>query len=427
MPRQNIVLITCHDLGTHLGCYGVESVNSPNLDRLAAESARFDNYFCTAPQCSPSRASICTGRYPHSNGMFGLAHAPFFWSLHPTERHLAQILKDHGYRTALAGVQHVTREPAALGFERTEAGGRPCEEVAASAIACLADLAGGPEPFYLEVGFFEPHRPFDYGGAEPDDTKGVQLPGYLPDNEPCRRELAALQGAVRKVDDAIGRLVAALDATGKRGETILVFTTDHGIAMPRAKCTLYDPGIRTALLVRAPMLSGRPAVQEALTSNVDLLPTLLAAVGVPIPAAVQGRSFLGLLTGEAGEGREHVFVEKTFHNVYDPMRGVRSARYKYVRNFEANPAVDVPSDVQRGPTYPTVLAECVGRKHPETELYDLEEDPWEHNNVSGKAAYADVERDLAEALAAWMRETGDPLLEGPIRSRYYERSIEAVR
>src|SRR5512137_1579320 len=98
-------MVVCHDLGRYIGCYGVETVNTPNLDRLAAEGVRFDNYFCTAPSCSPSRAAIMTGRYPHANGMMGLAHKPFNWTLYPTERHLARLMSDAGFDTVLAGVQ----------------------------------------------------------------------------------------------------------------------------------------------------------------------------------------------------------------------------------------------------------------------------------------------------------------------------------
>ena len=161
--RPNIVVVVCHDLGRHLGCYGVSTVDSPAIDRLAAEGVRFSNSFCVAPQCSPSRAAMFTGRYPHSNGVMGLTHADFAWDLHPDERHLAQLLGAAGYHTALAGLQHESRDTGRLGFaEIMENGLEPCAAVAARAASFLERAAHAAAPFYLQVGFIEPHRLFGW-------------------------------------------------------------------------------------------------------------------------------------------------------------------------------------------------------------------------------------------------------------------------
>ena len=117
MDRPNVVLMICHDLGRHLGCYGVETVNSPNIDGFASGAVRFANNFCTAPQCSPSRASMMTGRYPHSNGILCLTHAHFAWRYNEGEVHIAQRFKEAGYRTVLAFIQHVTNDPESVGFD----------------------------------------------------------------------------------------------------------------------------------------------------------------------------------------------------------------------------------------------------------------------------------------------------------------------
>src|SRR5207302_745572 len=137
---------------------------------------------------------------------------------------------------------------------------------------------------YMEVNFFEPHRPFDFGGVEPDTAGGVSVPPYLPDNESSRAEIAALQGAIRKADTAIGEILAALDAAGRAGQTVVVFTADHGLALPRAKGTLLDAGIEVALIVRWPGRTPSGAVRDELVSNVDLVPTYLDAIGAPVPA-----------------------------------------------------------------------------------------------------------------------------------------------
>src|SRR5919204_2146664 len=120
MPHPNILFFTCHDLGRHLSCYGHTTIRTPALQALADEGVRFDNVFCTAPQCSPSRASLHTGRYPHATGVMGLAHPPFSWPLAPTERHLAQLLGEAGYSTALVGMQHLIERGSAheLGYTR---------------------------------------------------------------------------------------------------------------------------------------------------------------------------------------------------------------------------------------------------------------------------------------------------------------------
>lgn len=416
MKPQNILFLICHDLGTHLGCYGVATVASPHLDQLAAEGVRFSNNFCTAPQCSPSRAAIATGRYPHSVGMLGLAHAPFGWQLYPDERHIATVLRAAGFRTALAGIQHLTDHPASLGFD-TVAPGWLCDEVADQACHLLGALAAERTPFYLEVGFFETHRPFDHGGVAPDESHGVCIPPYLPDNAAARQEFAALQGAVRKVDAAIGRILQALDQYGLRENTLVVFTADHGIAFWRAKCSLYDPGLRTALLIRTPKAC--PRVCESLISNVDLFPTLLEAVGQTPPDNVHGQSFVAELTSGKCAARRYIFAEKTYHNLYDPMRAIRTERYKYILNFEPNLSVETPADAMRGPLYAVMANDCAGFKHAPVELYDLDQDPWEQTNCAGRAEYADIEEDLRRKLAEWMVETQDPLLDGPPPSPFY--------
>src|SRR6266545_13291 len=152
MPPPSVVFLTCHDLGQHLGCYGQPTVPSPALDRLARSGVRFERSFCTAPQCSPSRAALHTGRYPHSAGVLGLAHAPFGWRLDPRERHTAQILGEAGYSTTLVGMQHLIERGSAheLGYQEVLPVA-PAGEEAAAAIALLRKFAHAERPFYLEV------------------------------------------------------------------------------------------------------------------------------------------------------------------------------------------------------------------------------------------------------------------------------------
>jgi arylsulfatase A-like enzyme len=184
----NVLVITCHDLGRHLGCYGVPTLRTPNLDRLAAEGVRFGQAYCAAPQCSPSRAALYTGRHPHSNGVLGLTHANFGFDLHPEERHLAQLLKEDGRATALVGADHEARHvdaastAARLGFDHLERPRRG-DEIAAAAIARLEQFAAAGTPFYLQVGFNEPHRLSHPDPAAEPDYMGFRGDYLEPDDE----------------------------------------------------------------------------------------------------------------------------------------------------------------------------------------------------------------------------------------------------
>jgi N-sulfoglucosamine sulfohydrolase len=426
MP-PNILFFTCHDLGQHLGCYGRSTVPSPALDALARSGVLFERSFCTAPQCSPSRAALHTGRYPHATGMLGLAHEPFGWRLRPGERHMAERLHELGYATALVGMQHVTaRDRAAeLGYDEVRPV-RPAGEEAEAAVGLLAELSRR-EPFYLEVGFEEPHRPYDFGGAQPEASRGVAIPGYLPQTPEARQDLAAFQGAVRQMDAGVGRVLAALDQLGLAEGTWVVFATDHGIAMPRAKGTLYDPGIEAALLMRWPGggVGGGAGCAE-LVSNVDVVPTLLDGLGQPLGPELQGRSLWPLLHGRRDRPREDVFAEKTYHTHYEPMRAVRTATHKLIVNFEIGQAVDVPTDVQQSPIYPQLLRRFAPPR-PTVELYDLTSDPWEQTNLADEPGLTAVQRELVDRLRRWMGETEDPILDGPIASPYYAAALARLR
>jgi N-sulfoglucosamine sulfohydrolase len=422
--RPNVIQICCHDLGRHLGCYGVETVHTPNIDSLAASGARFENSFCSAPQCSPSRAALATGRYPHQNGVMGLAHGAFGWDLGPEERPIANLMREHGHQTHLFGLQHVTNEIERLGFDHVHGRG-VARDVAAKVEAFLGNPGSAADgPFYAEINLFEPHRPYDHGGVEPDDSKGASIPPYLPQDGHSREEMAELQGAVREADRAVGRVLEALEGAGLSRNTLVLFTADHGIAMPRAKCTLYDAGIEVPLIVRWPGVIGEGRRYTELVSNVDILPTLLESVGAPIPENVQGRSLLPLLRGESYEPREAAFAEKTFHSYYDPRRCVRTRRFKLIRNFDASFQVEVPSDIQRGPIFRNHTELYSANPAPTVELYDLRADPLEERNLAGEKDLSEVERDLTSRLRSWMEETGDPLLDGPVPSPRYRQAVE---
>ncbi len=401
-PAHDVVVITTHDIGRRLHCYGVESVATPNLDRLAADGVLFRHAFATAPQCSPSRASLATGLYPHSNGVMGLAHPGFDWEL--ATPHAAAIFAAAGFATHLFGSQHVTQHPERLGFEGIHHDAGAVEGV-------LASLPSDRR-VYLEINFEETHRPYPPAG---DPPKGLIVPGYLPAGGEAVQEMTAVEQAIMVMDRAAGVVLAALEKAGRTDGAIVVFTTDHGLAMPRAKCTLYDPGLEVALIVRGPGFAPG-GVEDGLVSNLDVLPTLLKAAGVAPPPATQGRSLF--------QPRDAIFAEKTFHSYYDPMRCVRTRRHKYIRNFETAFAVEVPGDIQPGPIFRADPGRYSTDRPAVVELYDLDADPLEQHNLAGSPDHTVREKELDSALWAWMRESGDPLLDGPISSPRYRLAMQ---
>lgn len=433
-PRPNILVLHCHDLGRHLHCYGIDSVQSPNLDRFASEGVLFERSFCTAPQCSPSRASIFTGRYPHSNGVMGLTHANFAWDLDPGEQHLGQILRGAGYATVGVGVMHETRSDARRCGLDDYTPGALAEPVADAAIAKLGTLAQlKDKPFYMQAGCIEPHRLNAGGNADvgflgarlkPDASLGVQIPKYLRDTPGTRTELAEFQGAIRHMDAHVGRILQALRELKLDQNTLVVFTTDHGIAMPRAKCSVYEPGLQTAFIVRYPRRNGwhGGARQRAMISNIDYLPTLLDAAGIAVPSNVQGSSFAPLLDGGRYKPREVVFGEITYHDYYDPRRSIRTETHKLIVNFSSAPAFMDPSQSWR-PRSDTVVPENHALAyHPPFELYDLVADPWEQRDIAADPANQGVLESLRAQLLRHMQDTRDPILQGAVTSPLHRRS-----
>lgn len=452
MPRPNILLIHCHDLGRHLGCYGVSTVCSPNLDRLASQGITATGMFAAAPQCSPSRAALFTGRWPHANGVMGLTHGSFGWDLDTGERHLASLLTDAGYHTELLGVHHESRTGGSdtaigerLGFARVQTGGL-ADTVAERGTAALTQAAASEQPFYLQVGFAEPHRmPGDRdpdgvmgflgNHIEPDTRQGITVPPYLVDDHDARAELAELQGSIRHMDAAVGRILTELDRLGLTDDTITIFTTDHGLALPRAKCSLYDPGLEIAFLARWPGggWSGG-TTYPGLVSNVNVVPTLLDAVGLAAgtPHPLHGVSFAAALAGGQRPANTEpadsgpVFAEMTYHDYYDPRRCIRTDEWKLIANFSSAPGFMDPSQSWRRRCRPKQPSYPHSAYHPSLELYRLRDDPSERHDVADVASHADVCHELIAQLGAWMTITGDPLLQSAVTSPRHRQTLDRI-
>lgn len=413
--RENVLLVHWHDLGRSLGVYGHADILSPRLDRLAGEGILFTRAHAAAPLCSPSRGALFTGRYPHSNGLMGLAHHG--WEYRAGVRTLPQILAEHGWYTALFGMQHETSYPARLGFDEFDVSNSYCDYVVPRTAQWLTESAPmeGDQPFLLAAGFFETHRPYPRERYEPADPSDVDVPVYLPDTPDVRGDLAAFHGSIAVADAAVGRLLDTLADTGLDESTWAVFFTDHGAPFPRAKSTLYDAGTGIALIIRPPgRLSVVPRAYDELFSGVDLVPTLLELLGVDVPVDVEGLSHAPNLLAPPTDSvavREHVYTEKTYHDSFDPIRAIRTKQFSYIENYANRPLLDLPWDIEESPSGRAVEWSMSGRR-PDRELYDLSADPEElHNLLAGDSSdRAEAIADhLAVELTDWRQKTGDAI------------------
>jgi N-sulfoglucosamine sulfohydrolase len=417
MPAPlNVLYIHSHDTGRYIQPYG-HAVPTPNMQAFAERGVLFRQAFCAGPTCSPSRSALLTGANPHRNGMLGLRHRGFGLA-HP-EWHLARFLEEHGYRTAAFGNEHVTDNPApheSVWQTQEPLGRAPALERARRAVEWLAE-GDRSAPFFLSLGFFDTHRPFPEPGPE-CDARYLQPPACLPDTPETRRDMAAFHQMARDLDTAFGRVMADLARLDLARDTLIISTTDHGIAFPRMKCNLQDTGIGVLLMLKSP---GLPAGQviDSMVTHLDLFPTICDLAGLPRPGWLEGRSLLPLLRGDLDPARpdalhEEIFSEVTFHAAYEPQRAVRTPRWKYIRRCAENPVVLSPN-CDDGPSK-TLWIEAGWRGRPlETELlYDLLFDPMESNNLAASPAHAEVLADLRGRLHAWMERTDDPILNGPV-------------
>lgn len=410
--RENVLLVHWHDLGRHLELYGASGAYCPSLDQLASEGVLLTQAHATAPLCSPSRGSLLTGRYPHSNGVVGLAHHG--WEYREGVQTLPQILGDHGWQTSLFGMQHESAVPGRLGYDEFDVTDSDCDYVVDRAEEWLAEAAkrrddGSDAPFLLNTGFFEVHRPYSPERYPAGDPNAFDVPSYLPDTAGVREDLALFHGSIKVADAAVGRLLGALDRSGFADNTWVVFFTDHGEAFPGAKSTLYDRGTGISFIVRPPRSrSVPPARYEGLFSGVDLVPTLLDLLGVEVPTAVEGVSHAAVFAGSdrTTEVRDAVFTQKNYHDSYDPIRAIRTNEFSFIENFAPRSALELPLDIADSPSG-RALGDSHRRPRAARELYDLKSDPGEQNNLAGDPAYVEIEAELEQRLHRWQTDVGD--------------------
>ncbi len=390
--------------------YGFQ-VPTPNIQMLADQGVLFREAFCAAPTCSGSRASLLTGRYCHNNGMLGLAHRG--WELHDYEQHWIHPLRAAGYRSTMIGEQHISVDPGVIGYDEVlPVGSTRAQDVAPLTIEALRK-APADRPWFMSVGFFETHRDFS-APTSVRDTLYSLPPANLPDVVATRRDVAAFKASARSLDQGIGAVLHALHDFGLVEDTLVICTTDHGVAFPGSKATLSDRGIGVMMIVRGPGGFSAGKVIDAPVSHLDVYPTLCELAGVEQPAGLQGVSLMPLVRGEVERLHDAIFAEVTFHAAYEPQRAIRTERWKYIRRFDdyRYPVLANCDDSESKQLW--IEAGWGQRTVPRERLYDLVLDPAEGDNLAADPDFREQLDELRSRLQSWMRETDDPLLDGPV-------------
>lgn len=423
---MNILYMHTHDSGRFLSPYGVDTPTD-NLLNFAKDSVVFREAFCASPTCSPSRAALLTGTYPHNNGMLGLAHRGF--KLNDYNKHLVNYLKKFDYEAVLCGVQHEAAlwrnhklAAETIGYDinlTTDSENMKDEELvfwdienakkAVSYIKAVKD-----KKFFLSFGMFATHRKYPVEIDEAVDERYIALPPLTVDNEGNRKDTAKFYTSAKYADKCIGMIIEALKETGLYEDTLIIFTTDHGMANPFNKCNLLDFGTGVSLILRDPKQKEQGRVIDALVSHVDIFPTICDLLNLEKPDWIQGVSLSELLSGNISKVRDEVFAETNFHTSYEPARSVRTNRYKYIRYYDnynkinySNMDDSIPKDF--------LLENGLLEKEKDMEaLYDLYYDPYEKNNLVNDEKCGEVLEDLRKRLLNWQMETDDIILEGDI-------------
>lgn len=455
-PRQpNVLLVLTEDQGPHMSALGTAGLQTPNMDRLLDTGVYFERAFVSYPVCSPSKASLYTGTYAHTNGLINNTQNFFVHAaqLQPGQRTnpiyqrvqidselrtLTEILKEAGYHTAVSGKLHVAPNEK---FPYDEMF-KPNETPRTTRMIEAAQAAG--KPFFFFANIQAPHRPYRNSdevaiGVDPAE---VELPAFLPDTPVVRQDWAEYLDYVEVADAELGAVLRALEETGTLENTLIVFMGDHGPPYHRGKMSLYQFGLHVPFVICGPDIPQGVRTSE-MASNVDLLATLTELLDLPVPPQQQGQSLAGVVRGDAGAtGRPLVFAEIMHGGQQrdDGMqeRSVFDGRYKLIYRENVDKPRDVNSDlkyfvlelpdgqkikwrnrvydeiVKRKAEFPeafTLLTQIDPQSYgvtlPTFELYDTESDPAELHDVAGQPQYAEIERRLKEELRTWAVETGD--------------------
>lgn len=412
-PRR-IIEITLNDAGRQFGCYGAAGNFTPHIDKMAAEGVRFAEHFSVASVCMPSRLGILTGKYVHHTHLY---------FCDPNEQTIPKLLGNAGYRTILCGEKEhnsYKRDPRfgytgddigqdIVGFSEHWSDSADGAWIA-NKVCNFLNSSAADEPFFLCANLHEAHARYWREPSEREIDEVVfppLLPGF-PDTRPSRKQFASFCKHLAEGDRAVGQILDCIRVSGKEDDTLVVFTVDHGIDFPRAKQTLYDSGVNTPLILWGPAWL-KPGVVNGLSCHCDILPTLCELTGIVPPPDLDGVSLVPAM--EKGEtARSFVFLEKGWDNPNEPIRGIRTKQYKYIKNYRPGwpiPAVksyiaDVGAD--------EYIARFARLVRPAEELYDLVNDPSEQDNLAENPAYAQIKSDLNRQMTELMVNNKDELL-----------------
>jgi len=406
MSKPNIIYLHSHDTGRYVQPYGY-SVTTPNIQRLAEEGVLFRQTYCAAPTCSASRAALLTGQSAHSAGMTGLVNRG--WQLNDYRQHLLHTLKAAGYHTVLGGLQHLHRDRTYLGFDQIVAPEKSTRVADVAPLAADFLKCEPAQPFFLDVGFFETHR--DFPQADPASARYLRPPAPLPDTPEVRQDMADFAKMAADLDRGVGLILDALTESGLADNTLVIQTTDHGLAFPAMKCNLTGHGMGVLHIMRGPGGFQGGRVVDALLSHIDIFPTLCELLAIAPPPWLEGQSFLPVIRGERAEVNEAIFGEVTYHAAYEPKRAVRTQRYNYIRRYDGRQRPVLPNCDDSTSKDLWLVNGWATRSFAEEQLYDLLFDPNEANNVAEDAAYIDVLAMMRRRLDEWMSATDDPLLQ----------------
>jgi arylsulfatase A-like enzyme len=439
--HPNILLLIADDWSwPHAGIYpeSDDVVKTPAFDALAGEGVLFNNAFVAAPSCSPSRAAILTGQFPHR-----LEEAASLYGSFPSKFPVyTQLLEKAGYFVGMTGKGWAPGNFEVSGWEHNPAGKRYKN--------FESFLTEVPEnsPFCFWFGSTDPHRPYkkNSGTESGMDISKVKIPDYFPDDTLVRKDILDYYYEVERFDREVGKVLRILEQSGRLENTLIVMTGDNGWPFPRAKATLYDGGTRVPLAIswKAEVSGGK--IINDFVSLMDLAPTFLEAAGLDLPGEMTGNSLVPALKGGKSKiARDKVFTERERHSITReggvgyPSRALRTEDFLYIRNLKpdrwpagnvdnlftdkAFSSVDVdnyeqdrPSTVNfiidqqllKGKTEKYPYFKLVFDKRPAEELYDLKKDPWQINNVADKPEYSEMLKKFRKIMNDWMKGTNDP-------------------
>jgi len=437
--KPNIMLIIGDDM-TWRDCepYGNKQVHTPNMTRLAKEGMCFDAMFTSTAMCAPSRQQLYTGLYPVRNGAF-----PNHSWCYDGVKSIVHYLKELGYRVGIAGKTHFG-PPESFPFETV---GKPKADIDLSQIKAIREFVNRDQkqPYCLLVCSHQPHVAWNKGDASAYDADKLTVPPYLVDCPKTRQALTKYYAEISYLDWQLGECLKLVDGSGQPDNTIVIFTSEQGVQLPFGKWTCYDTGLKTAFIVRWPGKVMPGTRTKAMTQYVDVVPTLIEAVGSD-PAQIDtgrpdangntgfdGRSFLKVLLGKIDTHRDYVYGVHTTRGIIKgsdcyPIRSVRSDYYKYIQNLNhdvefSNVLTNEADGVlqawfNKGKDDLIALARAQFYvKRPAEELYDLHADPYELRNLADDPALSQIKQHLKTGLVQWMKQQADLGIETEMKAQ----------